>query len=209
MVQRNTGAFLKTILVPLYVCITILVIYYLQTKGIVRDQWLAVYPRKTEFLHGIFTSPLVHGDLQHLIGNLSVLAPLLGLLYYTHKRFASQVLWSLWITTGFLVWIFARPSLHIGASGLVYAIQVYILVSGMLKRRPWLMAIGAVSIMLFGGGFLFGLLPFQPGVSWESHGLGAITGFIFALIYRNKYPFPVQKKSKHKFTDDYRQFGVK
>lgn len=208
MVQRNTGNIIKIILVPLYVCLTILILFFMQSNGIIKDYWLAVYPRKVDFLHGVITSPLVHGDVSHLIGNVSVLGPLLALLYYTHKRFANQVLISLWITTGLLVWIFARPSLHIGASGVVYAVQVYILVSGMLKRRPWLMAIGAVSIMLFGGGFVFGLLPLVPGVSWESHGLGAITGLIFAFAYRNKYPYPISKRTIYKPVDDYQQFGI-
>ncbi len=209
MVQRNPSHFIKTFLVPLYVCLSILFLYFLQSNGIIKDYWLAVFPRKVEFLHGIITSPLVHGDVSHLIGNLSVLGPLLALLYYSHKRFATQVLISLWITTGLLVWLFARPSHHIGASGVVYAVQVYILVSGMLKRRPWLMAIGAVSIMLFGGGFVFGLLPLTPGVSWESHGLGAIAGLIFAFVYRNKYPYPIPKRSKYKTVDEYQQFGIK
>jgi membrane associated rhomboid family serine protease len=207
MVQRNNRNLLKIVTPPIYLCLGIVFVFFLQNRGIIQAHWLGIYPRNVAYLHGIITTPFVHGDLQHLIGNLSVLFPLLVLLFYTHKKFSFNVLITLWIITGFLIWVFARPSYHIGASGIVYAIQTYILVSGIIKKRPWLMAVGAVSIMLFGGGFVFGLLPFQEHVSWESHGIGALTGIGVAWLFRNQGP----SKAK-RFTsipvDEYQQFDI-
>ncbi len=208
MVQRNASSPIRLVLGPLYLCVAIVMVFYLQSQDWVQDIWLAVYPRDIRFLHGALTAPFAHGDLQHLLGNLFALFPLLIFLNYTHKRLAFQVLLLLWVLTGFLVWIFARPVFHIGASGVVYAIQVFILLTGFLKRRPRIMAIGAVCVMLFGGGFLFGLLPLQQGVSWESHLIGAITGALVALIYRNQGPSTRRKRKPHE-EDDYARFGVR
>lgn len=208
MVQWNTRNFIGVITPPIYLCLGILIVYYFQHTGLIQAHWLGIYPRNIAYLHGIITTPFVHGDRNHLIGNLTVLFPLLLLLFYTHKRFSYQVLLFLWLITGFLIWVFARPSFHIGASGIVYAVQTYILVSGMVKKRPWLMAIGAVSIMLFGGGFVFGLLPVQEHVSWESHGIGALTGIGIALLFRNKGPVKA-KKYKSPVVDQYQQFDIR
>ena len=182
--------------------------FYAQGKGWIVDVNWSILPRNDGYLIGIVTSPLIHGDFQHLISNISVLFPLLILLHYTTKKHGHLILVTMWFLTGFLVWLFARPSYHMGASGVVYAIQTYLLFSGIVKRRIWLMAVGAISIMLFGGGFLFGLLPFQPGVSFESHGLGAATGVLIAFLFKNKGIKPKPKKSKKPKGDNYLRFGL-
>lgn len=200
---------MKSIFLPLYICLLIVLVFYGQVNLIINDQFFAVLPRTWSGLWGVLLSPLVHGDLQHLLGNLSVLFPLLILLRFVYKRSFILVLPTLWILTGLMVWLFARPSYHIGASGVVYAIQSFLLVSGAVKKLPWMMAVGGVSIMLFGGGFLFGLLPVEPHVSWESHLLGALVGVVVAFMYKDIGPTQKHKKTRTLFRDEYELFDIK
>ena len=209
MVQRNNTFNLSLFLSPLIISIIILACFLGQQTGIINTQIFGVLPRSSNGILGILGSPLVHGDIEHLLGNLSVLFPLLILLQYVYKKDMLKVLLILWVLTGFLVWIFARPSLHIGASGIVYAIQTFLLISGVVKRQAWMMAVGAISIMLFGGGFMFGLLPVEPHVSWESHLLGAITGTITALALKQLGPQNrVHKKTRTHLKDEYEFFDI-
>ena len=59
------------------------------------------------------------------------------------------------------------------------------------------MAISLVVAFLYGG-VVWGLLPVQPGVSWESHLFGAIAGVIIAFYYRKSGP----KDKKYEWEDE-------
>jgi len=43
-----------------------------------------------------------------------------------------------------------------------------------------------VLVIFFYGGMIWGILPLEKGVSWESHLSGGITGFISSIIFRKK-----------------------
>lgn len=184
-------------------------VYYGQVLNMVDSSVFGIYPRHRQGLLGILSSPFIHGDLQHLLGNLSVLFPLLILLKVVYRRYFLWVLIFLWLLTGFSVWVLARPSVHIGASGVVYAVQAFLLVSGAVKRLPWMMAVGGVSIMLFGGGFLMGLLPIEPHVSWESHLLGALVGIVASFVFKHIGPTKKHKKTRTLFKDEYESFDIR
>jgi membrane associated rhomboid family serine protease len=77
---------------------------------------LGVYPREPAGLVGLLTAPLVHGSFFHLISNSLPLAVLGTVLFYGYPRASLIVVPVVYIGTGLLVWIFARPSWHIGAS---------------------------------------------------------------------------------------------
>ena len=47
---------------------------------------------------------------------------------------------------------------------------------------------------------IWGVLPIQPHISWESHLLGAIAGGVLAFYYKNQGPPP--KKYSWEFEDD-------
>jgi membrane associated rhomboid family serine protease len=51
------------------------------------------------------------------------------------------------------------------------------------------MAISLLVIFLYGS-LVWGVLPYDYTISWESHLMGAITGFTLAVIYRHKGPEP-------------------
>lgn len=83
------------------------------------------------------------------------------------------------------MWLFARPSFHIGASGLVYALVGFIMLSGILRRQTPLIAISFLVVFLYGS-LIWGVFPFEEGVSYEGHLGGALAGFALAIAYRKE-----------------------
>ena len=97
--------------------------------------------------------------------------------------------------TGFLTWIIARESYHIGASGIVYLLFSFVFFSGMIKKQYRLVAVSLVVIFLYGG-MIWYVLPIKDGMSWEGHLSGFLVGIMYAFLYKNK---GIVKKP-HQFT---------
>jgi membrane associated rhomboid family serine protease len=100
-------------------------------------------------------------------------------LFLFYDKIAKQVFFQCYFFTNILVWIFARQSLHIGASGLVYGIASFLIFFGLLRKDVKSMII-SIAILLLYGGLVYGIFPQQPGVSWESHLMGALVGLTTA-----------------------------
>lgn len=140
-------------------------------------------PRELAGLSGLFTTPLLHGSLSH-IGSNSVplfVGGVAMLFLYPHS--ALRALPMIYVGSAALAWVFARPSVHIGASGLVYGILAYVFVSGILRRD--LRSVG-VSLMVwfFYGSMIWGVIPAGRGMSWELHLSGAVIGCALAYAFR-------------------------
>ncbi len=153
--------------------------------------FLGLLPLKVEGLKGILFAPLLHGNYKHLISNSIPLFLLSAALFYYYRNKAWQIFILSWLLTGIWVWLFARGnSYHIGASGVVYALTAYHLVSGIIRKEPRLIAFSLLVTFLYGS-FVWGIFPgFSPGerISWESHLMGAIAGVILAFGYRDVGP---------------------
>ena len=147
-----------------------------------------ILPRTSYGLIGILTAPLIHGNSVHIISNTIPLLFLGWTLFFFYENIAKKVFVICYFLTNILVWAFARPSLHIGASGLVYGIAFFLIFYGFFKKDFKSLAISAILIFFYGG-LVYGLFPNQPGISWESHLIGAIVGGYTALHFS-------QKKSK-------------
>ncbi len=154
---------------------------------------LGVYPRSFTGLLGIFTMPFVHGSLNHLMSNSAPLMVLGGLVYYFYRPIFYRIYFFGIVLTGIMVWLFARPSFHIGASGLVYALASFLFFSGMFRRSYRLMAISLLVVFLYGS-LIWGIFPFKPGISWEGHLFGGVAGLAIAIYYRK---LPVVKRKKY------------
>lgn len=162
-----------------------------------------IYPRTLSGLLGILTAPLVHGDFQHLMGNTFPMLFLTSMLFLLYKRIAKQVFVSLYISTGFMVWLVARESMHIGASGVVYALVSFLFWTGIFRRNIRSIAISLVILVLYSSYFL-GILPDQPGISWESHLMGGIMGILVAYLFRNSIEDD-EKPEEDSFPDEVRR----
>ncbi len=151
-----------------------------------------VYPGRFSGLIGIFTAPLIHGSLAHLVSNSLPLLILGTILIHTYPRSAKQVFFSVYLLTGLAVWIFARPSMHFGASGLTYGMTFFIFVIGVLRRDRLPAALSMIVFFLYGS-MIYGIFPNDPSISYESHFFGACIGVILAFILRNRDPRQPQK----------------
>ncbi|MEO8663890.1 MAG: rhomboid family intramembrane serine protease [Ignavibacteria bacterium] len=148
-----------------------------------------VLPRKIEGLIGILTAPLIHADFSHLISNsITLFLLLFGILYF-YRTSVIKVFIIIYIANGFLVWLFARQSYHIGASGLVYGFASFLFFSGLFRKDKRSMALSLLIVFLYGG-LAWGVLPTDPKISFESHLFGALIGIVCAFIFRKNDPPP-------------------
>lgn len=148
---------------------------------------LGIHPREASGLWGILFSPLLHGDWQHLITNSMTFVVLATGLFYFYPKIGYRIFGLSWISVGILVWIMARPSFHIGASGVIYAMAGFLFLSGIIRKDFRLMAVSLIIVFMYGS-MIWGIFPGKPGISWEAHFAGMFTGFILAWIYRKQGP---------------------
>lgn len=137
---------------------------------------------------GIITAPLVHKDLMHLFNNsVPLLVAIFAIAYFYHKAYLRILLFS-YILTHILIWLLARgDSYHIGASGLVYTYLSFLFFGSAFSSNKSMLALSLIIIFLYGA-MVWGILPVETNISWESHLMGAIIGLLFAFIYRKQIP---------------------
>ena len=139
-----------------------------------------IMPRTIRGLVGIVTAPMLHGSLQHLASNTVPMLFLGTMLYMFYDKIANRVFIQCYFITGILVWIFARPAFHIGASGLIYGLASFFIFFG-LFRKDFKSLVLSLVIMIIYGGLFYGVFPSTTAVSWESHLLGGVVGFFCAV----------------------------
>lgn len=148
-------------------------------------------PQSWQGLRGIFLSPFLHADFKHLSANSVPLFLLAAGLFYYYPKKANSIFILLWLVTGLWVWVFAADTgVHIGASGVVYALAMFHFMSGVLRREPRMMAFALLVVFLYGG-LVWGVIPnFFPdrNISWQSHLMGALAGLVIAVAYRREGP---------------------
>jgi membrane associated rhomboid family serine protease len=143
-----------------------------------------ILPRTMDGLRGIPLSPLLHGNMWHLLSNT---VPLLVLGGLSAMRSGSRFVWvSLFIIIvgGAGVWAMGRTAVHIGASGLVFGYFGYLVARGWYDRRILSILIAVAVMAVFGWGILFGVLPTGGFVSWEGHLCGLVAGIVVARLIR-------------------------
>lgn len=166
--------------------ITVLILWCVHLLDVGFDLQLyryGTYPRTIPGLVGIMASPFVHGDLEHLLNNSIPLFVLGWALLYFFPRLAGRVVIASWLVSGTWVWLSARASYHIGASGVVYGLAGFLFTSGLLRKQRTLMGLSLLVVFLYGG-MLWGVFPIFSRVSWESHFWGATAGVAMAFLYR-------------------------
>ncbi len=152
-----------------------------------------VYPREVEGLIGVLAGPLIHSSFEHVFSNAVPLFVLGIAFLYAYPRSARIAVPVIWLGSGLGVWLFARSSYHIGASGLNYGMMFFLFIMGIL-RRDRLAATIAISVFFLYGGMVWGLMPTKPRVSFESHIFGAIMGMGCAIALRARDPSPPEKR---------------
>lgn len=144
--------------------------------------WLGVLPRNFFGLIGIVTSPLVHGDLIHLLSNSFPFVLLSGFIIFQQRKKGIDVLLFVYALSGLLTWFIGRQAYHIGASGVIYGMASYLLFKGFIGRDREALAVSLAILFLYSGLF-YGLFPGEERVSWEGHLAGLIAGLVAAVTY--------------------------
>ncbi|ELR70818.1 rhomboid family protein [Fulvivirga imtechensis AK7] len=144
-----------------------------------------IFPRSIIGAIGIVTAPLIHANPVHLLSNTVPLLFLGPTLFFYYHKIASAVFLRCYFITNLLVWFFARPYLHIGASGLVYGLASFLIFFGFF-RRDFLSLIISVIVLLLYGSIFYGILPANSNISWESHLAGGVVGMVTAVQFRRK-----------------------
>jgi len=140
-------------------------------------------PREGIGLLGLVTTPFLHGNLNHLVSNSLPLFVGGVAMLFIYPSAALRALPVIFLGSSALAWLFARPSVHIGASGLVYGMLVFVFVSGILRRD--LRSVGvSMMVWLLYGSMIWGVLPGAQGTSWELHLSGALIGLIMAFALK-------------------------
>jgi membrane associated rhomboid family serine protease len=142
-------------------------------------------PRTTQGLIGIITAPFLHGSLMHLVNNsisFILFAVILAMLE-GNKMFTKVAL--MIVIGGTLTWLLARSANHIGASGLIFSLLGYMLLAGWFSGKLKYLVV-SLALIFFYGGMIFGVLPGQPGISWDGHLFGFIAGIIVAWVSNRK-----------------------
>jgi membrane associated rhomboid family serine protease len=138
-----------------------------------------VIPRTELGLRGIVFAPFLHGSLAHLTAN-TISFVVLGWLVLTGgtRRFVIVSIAAA-LGSGICAWLFGAPgSVHIGASGVIFGYLGFLMLAGWWARKfmPIVLSLGVTALW---GGMVFGVMPGQVGISWQSH-LGGFIGGVWA-----------------------------
>ena len=159
-----------------------------------------VLPHSGKGLWGIFFSPLIHANFEHLIANTLPLFILAFSLFFFYRKSAYAIFLLIYLFSGFFVWLGGREALHIGASGIVYGLAAFLFLSGIISFNIRLLTISMVVSLVYGGMF-WGIFPVKPDISCESHLWGGISGLGLAWFFR-KPVAEVQEDEENEEDDD-------
>jgi len=183
--ERSEGLLWQRLKFPVFLIITIWVIHLFQfITTIDLGIMLGIKPQLPSGLVGVLFAPLLHGDFGHLLSNTPPLFVLSALIFFFYRRIAVPSFLMIYVLTGLLVWIFARPQhYHIGASGVVYGLVAFVFWNGFFRRNVKSIALALIIAFYYGSMFI-GIFPGTPGISWESHLLGAVVGIFTSFWFK-------------------------
>ncbi|MDF0556710.1 rhomboid family intramembrane serine protease [Kamptonema sp. UHCC 0994] len=146
-----------------------------------------VRPRSMVGLRGILFMPFLHANFAHLAANTLPFITFGWLIMLRETSDFFLVSAVTMLVGGVGVWLTGSPySVHIGASGLIFGYFGFLLLRGFFERSLMSIALSLFVGFLYGG-LIWGVLPSQPGVSWQGHLFGFIGGVLAAqLLGRRK-----------------------
>lgn len=157
------------------------------------DQWTpavldddGIRPRSSEGLFGVLFAPLLHGGWGHLKANTPLVLLLMFLTLLGNIGRGLAVTAVIWLVAGIGTWLVApSDTVHIGASGLVFGWLVFLVLRGWFAQSLGQVLLGALLFLAYGG-ILWGVLPGQPGISWQGHLFGAVGGLVAARRFASR-----------------------
>lgn len=147
-----------------------------------------ILPRNLVGLRGIILSPFIHHGIPHLVLNSIPFVILGSIVLIRGIGQFYQISILIIIFGGIGVWIFGRPALHAGASGLIFGYFGFLVAAGWYEKKIVSILIAVAVLFLYGGAIFSGILPTRSFVSWEGHLFGLLAGILTArlLVKRKK-----------------------
>ena len=143
---------------------------------------LGIYPRQTFGLIGIIFAPLLHGSFNHIFFNSIPFCILSNFILIGGVAFYLNLTFYLVVLSGLLAWLFSRPALHVGASGVITGYWSFLMINA-YSNSSVISIILAIVCGYYFAGIFFGIFPFKKGVSWEGHLFGMISGILLNYGY--------------------------
>ena len=128
-------------------------------------------------------APFLHVGMAHLVANTVPFAILGGAIALQSPwRFVAVSIAGA-VGGALVAWLLGPPfSVHVGASGLVFAYFGWIIARAVRERSLVAIVVALVTLVVYGG-VLWGLSPFQVGISWQGHLGGFLGGLILARVW--------------------------
>lgn len=194
--------FLGSLVIPLIIVAMMWVVKTIEWSFGIYLGRFGITPHTARGLIGIFTLPFLHGNWEHLLSNTIPIIVLGTALYYCYPSLANRVMLITYLGSGLLTWCIGDPSTtHIGASALVYGLNLFLITSGFIRGNRMLIVISLIMVFLYGS-FIWGMIPslaIPQNISWEGHLSGALIGILLAIFLRKEGP---QKEVYHWEEDD-------
>ncbi|GAB3466003.1 rhomboid family intramembrane serine protease [Actinophytocola sediminis] len=164
-------------------------LWLVELFNVISDRWLTtlggIRARDPASLVDIVFSPFVHGNLEHLAGNA---LPLFSLGFIAAvpdlRRFLRMNLIVI-VVGGLGIWLFSPAnSISVGASGLVFGYFGYLLLRGIVDRRP-VDVVVSIGVALAYGYLMWHSIGFGvTNISWQGHLSGLVGGMLAAILLR-------------------------
>ena len=141
-------------------------------------------PRSADGILDVFTFPLLHANLNHVLSNALPLIIFGFLVFLSGLRVFVTAVACSWLGSGLAVWLIGAGGVTVGSSGLVFGLFAFLLVRGFFNRSWWQILLSVVLFLTYGS-ILFGIIPNIAGyVSWQAHLGGAAGGVLAAVVLR-------------------------
>ncbi|MFZ1749033.1 MAG: rhomboid family intramembrane serine protease [Saprospiraceae bacterium] len=199
--KKDIIAFIYNIRYPIILLIFLWMVEIVEVLFGLHLSVLGIYPRQWMGFPGIFTSPFIHSDWGHLASNSLPIITLTSILVLFYRKVALQSFLSILLGTGLMVWLFARPSYHVGASGMVYGLISFIFWIGIFKKNAKSIVLSLIVLTLYSGSVESMFPNVVSNISWESHLFGAIAGLGTSFVFKNVIEEDEQKYHQPAWTD--------
>lgn len=160
--------------------------------------YFGVHPLDVSSLPYIFTSPFLHASFSHLIANTVPAGLFIFLIALSGYRVLWEVSLIVVVIEGLGTWFFGGIGTdHVGASGMIYGWLAYLVIRGLFNRSFVQVVLGVVLGFTYGS-LIWGVLPTQPGISWQGHLFGAIGGIVAGAVITSDDPMSLVNKRKQR-----------
>ncbi|MCC6129016.1 MAG: rhomboid family intramembrane serine protease [Acidobacteria bacterium] len=151
-----------------------------------RLDMFGIRPRRLDGLMGIVLAPFLHGGFYHLIANTMPFLILGTLIHWRRPKDYVPVTVLSALIGGLGAWLLGAPgSVHVGVSGVIFGYFGFLVARAYFERSFASILLAVLVIFLYGG-IIWGVRPFQTGISWQGHLFGLLGGVFAASLYRKR-----------------------